>query len=147
MRCFRPRTGWQSHAYSCTFSWSPERFPEPEALVNRLREQHFRINLWEHAFTHPDAPFYEELRPYSGDFKVWNGLVPDFTLAPARETFRRHHAERLTRRGIDAFKLDECDNSDFISSPWSFPGVFALSVRPRRGDHAFDVRHTLYECG
>lgn len=113
--------GWQSHAYSCTFSWSPERFPEPEALVNRLREQHFRINLWEHAFTHPDAPFYEELRPYSGDFKVWNGLVPDFTLAPARETFRRHHAERLTRRGIDAFKLDECDNSDFISSPWSFP--------------------------
>ena len=113
--------GWQSHAYSCTFSWSPERFPEPEALVNRLREQHFRINLWEHAFTHPDAPFYEKLRPYSGDFKVWNGLVPDFTLAPARETFRRHHAERLTRRDIDAFKLDECDNSDFISSPWSFP--------------------------
>ncbi len=113
--------GWQSHAYSCSFAWSPERFPDPQPFIGKIRDLHYRINLWEHAFTHPAAPFYRELRPWSGDFEVWKGLVPDFTSAQARNIFANYHTEELVKKGISAFKLDECDNSDFISSPWSFP--------------------------
>ncbi len=138
--------GWQTRAYSCSYVWSPERFPEPEKFVNKLLAQNFRINLWEHVFTHPEAPFYEEMRPYSGDFKVWNGLVPDFSLKPARELFRNDHVSRLTEHGISGFKLDECDNSDFISSPWSFPecsvfpsGLDGETMHSMLGAHYTDV--------
>lgn len=138
--------GWQTRAYSCSYLWSPERFPDPDGFIAKLRDQDFHINLWEHVFTHPDAPFYREMRPYSGDFKVWKGLVPDFTLAPARDLFRNDHATRLTGKGISGFKLDECDNSDFISSPWSFPecsffpsGHDGETMHSMLGAHYMDV--------
>ena len=133
--------GWQSRAYSCSYVWSPERFPEPEKLLKNLRENHFRVNLWEHAFTHPEAPFHQELRSYSGDFKVWGGLVPDFTLAEARELFGAYHSEHLTKLGVSSFKLDECDNSDFISSPWSFP---ECSEFPSGLDG--ETMHSMFGC-
>lgn len=113
--------GWQSKAYSCSFKWSPERFPQPDRTVATLNNMGYHVNLWEHLFTHPTSPIYRDLVPYSGDFKVWDGAVPDLTLAPASECFASYHARTFTSRGISSFKLDECDNSDFISSPWSFP--------------------------
>ena len=58
---------------------------------------------------------------YAGEFEVWQGEVPDFTIPEAAKLFRDYHAEEFTRQGISSFKLDECDNSDFIRSPWSFP--------------------------
>ena len=133
--------GWHSRAYSCSYVWSRERFPEPEKLLENLRENHFRVNLWEHAFVHPEAPFHGELKPYSGDFKVWNGLVPDFTLPEARKAFGDYHAEQLTKRGVSCFKLDECDNSDFISSPWSFP---ECSNFP--SGHDGETMHSMFGC-
>ncbi len=113
--------GWQSKTYSCSFRWSQERFPEPEKLISKLRERGYHVNLWEHLFTHPTSPIYEDLKPYAGDFKVWKGLVPDLTLPPAAKIFADYHAKNFTSKGISSFKLDECDNSDFIASPWSFP--------------------------
>ncbi len=38
----------------------------------------------------------------------------------ARDIFAEHHKEYLVSLGIDGFKLDECDNSDFVHD-WSFP--------------------------
>ena len=39
--------GWHSHSYSCTYQWS-YLFPEPEAMIEKLNGQDYRINLWEH---------------------------------------------------------------------------------------------------
>ena len=113
--------GWQSHAYSCSLRWSEERFPHHRELVESLRNSGFRINLWEHAFLHSTSPLYEPMADYAGEFEVWQGEVPDFTIPEAAKLFRDYHAKELTRQGISSFKLDECDNSDFIRSPWSFP--------------------------
>ena len=113
--------GWQTHAYSCTFAWSPERFPDPDRLIRKTARQGIRLNLWEHAFTHPDSPLYGPLKPYAGDLAVWGGLVPDFSRPQARQRFADYHRQTLVDHGIAGFKLDECDNSDFIGSPWSFP--------------------------
>lgn len=115
--------GWQTQAYSCSFVWSPERFPEPEKLIAETTTLGFKLNLWEHVFTHPTSPIYKDLRPLSGDYEVWNGLVPDLTLPAAREIFAGYHDDALVSRGISGFKLDECDHSDFIRSPWSFPEI------------------------
>jgi alpha-D-xyloside xylohydrolase len=58
--------------------------------------------------------------PYSGNYEVWGGLVPDFSLDEVRQIFAEHHKENVTFGLIDGFKLDECDGSDFKNG-WSFP--------------------------
>ncbi|MEI8311079.1 MAG: TIM-barrel domain-containing protein [Verrucomicrobiota bacterium] len=113
--------GWHSHAYSCSYRWNPESFPAPASMISELRDLRFQINLWEHAFIHPSSPLYHELQSFSGSRAVWNGLIPDFSLPEAREIFAAYHEKIFIREGISGFKLDECDNSDFISYPWSFP--------------------------
>ncbi len=112
--------GWQTQAYSCSFLWS-NRFPQPDRLIEEAKALGYRINLWEHAFVHPTSPLYLQLKNQSGDLAVWSGLVPDFAQARTRQIFADYHQEQFVSRGIAGFKLDECDNSDFIHSPWSFP--------------------------
>lgn len=99
--------GWHSRAYSCSYVWDKERYPEPQKLVDGLRELDYHVNLWEHAFVHPESPIYKELVPYSGDYEVWNGCVPDLSMEGAREIFASYH-KKLVDMGIDGFKLDEC---------------------------------------
>ena len=114
--------GWHSHSYSCTYEWS-YLFPEPETMIEALKSQDYKINLWEHAFVYPAADIYQDLLPYSGDFEVWNGLVPDFAHEKAVEIFSDYHEKELVDKGIMGFKLDECDNSDYNPSNWSFPEI------------------------
>lgn len=112
--------GWQSHSYSCTYEWS-YLFPNHQKMIRTLREQNYKLNLWEHIFVYPAASFYEELLPYAGDYEVWNGLVPDFASPEAVKIFQEYHKEHFIQQGIQGFKVDECDNSDLNPSNWSFP--------------------------
>ncbi|NCB35282.1 MAG: glycoside hydrolase, partial [Clostridia bacterium] len=67
-------------------------------------------------YTHPSSPIYEALIPYAGDFEVWGGLVPDFSMRQARDIF----LGQQRTLGADSFKLDECDGSDHTGG-WSYP--------------------------
>jgi alpha-D-xyloside xylohydrolase len=111
--------GWQTQAYSCSYVWS-SRFPDPRAMTASLAREHYRVNLWEHAFTHPTSPIHSALAPFSGDYLVWNGLVPDFLTPQARMIFADFHEREHVALGVAGYKLDECDNSDFTRN-WSFP--------------------------
>ena len=112
--------GWQSHAYSCTFVWDKDRFPDPQGFLRSADAMHYKVNLWEHAFTNPASPLFPALESCSGNYGVWSGLVPDFAGAPAREAFGAYHGSHFVDKGISGFKLDECDNSDYTGG-WSFP--------------------------
>jgi len=116
--------GWQTKAYSCSYVWEKKRFPDPETMIKQLNNQSFKVNLWEHAFVNPESPIHDTLMNYSGDYQVWNGLVPDFLTKEGRSIFKEYHKKYLAEKGISGFKLDECDNSDlaFGSGSWSFPG-------------------------
>ncbi len=111
--------GWQTKAYSCSFVWDSARFPEHKTMLSALLNMGFHINLWEHAFTNPDAPFFEKIKAYSGNYATFNGCVPDFATKEAVDIFSEYH-EKLVDEGVDGFKLDECDSSDYTGS-WSFP--------------------------
>ena len=113
--------GWHSQAYSCSYTWNSELFPAPEKMLGKLGEMGYHVNLWEHVFVHPTSPIYSSLKPYAGDYEVWSGLVPDLMIPEARKSFGEYHRTALIEKGVSGFKLDECDNSDFIQSPWSFP--------------------------
>ncbi|MBE5039379.1 TIM-barrel domain-containing protein [Ructibacterium gallinarum] len=113
--------GWHSGSYSCTYEWNQENFPHYAELIAELRSKGIHVNLWEHAFVSSSSPIYKELFELSGDFEVWKGLVPDFGLDAAKQIFADYHRKQLVEIGIDGFKLDECDSSDFTVSDWSFP--------------------------
>jgi alpha-D-xyloside xylohydrolase len=111
--------GWQTHAYPCSFQWSSS-FPNPPQMIQKLNAMNYKVNLWEHAYVHPSAPFHEAMKPFSGDYLVWQGLVPDFQKEEARRIFGEYHRRTFIDIGISGFKLDECDNSDFTGG-WAFP--------------------------
>ncbi|MBP3387220.1 MAG: glycoside hydrolase [Clostridia bacterium] len=111
--------GWQTCAYSSSLVWDKTRFPNYENMLKTLNEMGFKVNLWEHCFVHPTSPLHEKLEQYSGDFKVWNGLVPDFALKEARDIFVEHH-KPYNEKGVSGYKLDECDGSDYTGH-WTFP--------------------------
>lgn len=132
--------GWQSHSYSCSYVWS-ERFPHHRETLKKLTDMGFHVNLWEHAFVNPASPIHDSLVPYSADYLVWNGLVPDFSVSRASEIFADHH-RKLCTEGISGFKLDECDGSDFTGG-WSFPdcSIFPSGMDGEQYHHLFG---TLY---
>ncbi|MCR5484751.1 MAG: glycoside hydrolase [Clostridiales bacterium] len=118
--------GWHSHAYSCTFKWRTETlYPDYEKMLKELFGMGYHLNLWEHCFVHPDCDFYRDILPYCGDYRVFGGAVPDFADENAVKIFSEHHRDKLISLGIDGFKLDECDGSDFTGS-WSFPNMAAF---------------------
>jgi len=116
--------GWQSCAYSSSFVWDSTRFSDWQAMLEKLRDDGFRVNLWEHAFVHPTSPLYEKLLDHSGDYTVWNGLVPDFAMQQTRDIFAAHHKD-FEKHGVAGYKLDECDGSDYTGN-WTFPECAAF---------------------
>lgn len=136
--------GWQSHAYSCTFAWDKSRYPDPQSFLQATREMNYKVNLWEHAFTHPASPLFTALEPHSGNFGVWGGLVPDFAGEPARAAFGDYHGKNFVDIGVSGFKLDECDNSDFTGF-WSFPecSTFPSGVDGDQMHSVFGLRYQM----
>ncbi len=135
--------GWHSHSYACTYEWS-YLFPEPQKMLDRLNKDGYKVNLWEHIFVYPAAAFYKDLLPYSADYEVWNGLVPDFATPEAEKIFAGHHRKQLVDRGVSGFKLDECDNSDLNPSNWSFPDT-ARFPSGMDGEQMHAAIGTLYQ--
>jgi alpha-D-xyloside xylohydrolase len=117
--------GWQTHAYSCSFVWNNKNFPDPEAFIQHINSQGFKLNLWEHAYTHPTSPLFDSLVPYSGNYTVWSGAVPDFITPQAQRLFGHYHDTLLVKKGVAAFKLDESDGANFLEAnrEWSFPDI------------------------
>ncbi len=131
--------GWQTHSYSCSFVWNKKRFPNPKAFLDKIKEKGYRINLWEHAFVSSAAPFYKEIFDYCGNYEVWKGLVPDFTIKKCKDIFVKHH-EKLIEEGVTGFKLDECDGSDNTGG-WFFPdnAEFSSGIDGEQMHNAFGV--------
>ncbi len=113
--------GWQTQTYSSSFVWNTNHFPDPDEFLAKMRAMGFQMNFWEHAFTHPSSPMYDELKPWSGNFKVWGGLVPDFASPQARKIFLNQNRVALFNRNVEGVKLDECDDQPESATPWSFP--------------------------
>lgn len=112
--------GWQSKAYSCSYVWSPERAANHKEFLKQMKDMGYRVNMWEHAFVHPSSPIYDSIEKFSGDYDVWKGLVPDFSMPETRKAFTDYHKKNIVDEGVSGFKLDECDGSDFTNG-WSFP--------------------------
>ncbi len=146
--------GWETNAYSSSFVWNKANFPNPENFTRRMTDQGYKVNLWEHAYTAPNSPIYTSIAPYSADYKVWNGAVPDFNLPQAKAIFGNYHDEQFVQKGIAAFKLDESDGADYkeAHAEWSYPditkfpsGIDGIQMRQLYGTLYQAMMHDLYK--
>ena len=113
------------------FNWDPERFPDPQAALAKLREHHLRVCVWEYPYVSIHSPLFE--RAFAQDYLLKNGygdpyvftwdtspstspfgnvLTPlpesgivDFTNAEAYAWWRDMH-EPLFAAGVDVIKSD-----------------------------------------
>ncbi len=134
--------GWQTKRYSSSYVWDPATFPNPKKTFDMLKAEHFHVNLWQQGFIHPTSPMFKDMIEYSGDYLVWKGLVPDFSLDETKKIVGGYEKDVLTSTGIDGFKLDECDGSDFTGG-WTFPNC-AKFPSGMDGEQYHSLFGTLY---
>lgn len=108
---------WMRAFRLCDFEWDPETFPEPEAMLARLKNRGLKICVWINPYIAQQSALFAEglaggylvKRP---DGSVWQwdmwqaGMaLVDFT-NPAASAWYTGHLGRLLDQGVDAFKTD-----------------------------------------
>lgn len=108
---------WMREFRWCDFEWDPETFPEPEAMLTRLKARGLRVCVWINPYIAQRSALFEEGRAKGylvtrADGSVWQwdkwqaGMaLVDFT-NPAAAQWYAGHLERLLDQGVDAFKTD-----------------------------------------
>jgi len=111
--------GWHSMAYPCTFEWDKTRYPDPVNFLKTLADKGITTNIWFNPYVSPKGILYPGLKKFSGSHTVWNGIVPDLTIAEVREIYKDHFVKNHIEIGVGAYKIDEVDGYDF----WLWPDV------------------------
>ena len=108
---------WMKEFHWTDLQWDPRFFPDPEAMLRRLKSRGLRICVWINPYIAQRSVLFDEamqhgylLRKPSG--KVWQtdmwqagmGIV-DFT-NPEACTWFASKLRRLLRMGVDTFKTD-----------------------------------------
>jgi alpha-D-xyloside xylohydrolase len=108
---------WMREFQWCDFEWDARGFPEPEAMLSRLKSKGLRICLWINPYIAQQSKLFAVgaregyfLKRPSG--KVWQtdlwqpGMaIVDFT-NPAAVAWYQGHLRRLLKMGVDCFKTD-----------------------------------------
>lgn len=111
--------GWQSKSYPGTFEWDKTRYPQPQAFVKRMLNKNIRLNLWINPYVSKEAPFYNDIKSYTGSHTVWLGEVPDFLVPQARNSFFGQLKKDQVDIGVSGYKIDEVDGYD----SWLWPDI------------------------
>lgn len=108
---------WMREFNWCDLTWDERTFPDPAAMLRRLKDRGLRICVWINPYIAQRSPLFKEgarhgylLKKPNGD--VWQtdqwqpgmGIV-DFTNPAATDWFGTH-LSRLVEMGVDCFKTD-----------------------------------------
>jgi alpha-D-xyloside xylohydrolase len=108
---------WMREYQWCDFTWDPQVFPDPAAMLSRLHERGLHVSLWINPYIAQKSPLFAEAasagylvkRP-NGDIWQWDLWQPgmalvDFTNPDAR-TWYADKLRPLLATGADCFKTD-----------------------------------------
>lgn len=111
-------TGWFAQEWKCDWIFSKERFPDPPDFFRRMREQGFRVSLWQYPYINRDLPLAKLAlerafvgRPTDPTTGVDLGYTIDFT-NPAAVAWYQGMLERLLKTGASAIKADFGESID-----------------------------------
>jgi alpha-D-xyloside xylohydrolase len=108
---------WMRELRWCDFEWDPRTFPDPPAMLRRLRGKGLRVSVWINPYVSQLSRLFDEakergflLRRPDGDVWQWDKWQPglavvDFTHPEAREWYAGKLAA-LIEMGVDSFKTD-----------------------------------------
>ena len=108
---------WMKPFHWCDYTWDREMFPDPEAMLSRLKKRGLKICVWINPYISQLSPLFAEgkekryfIRTINGD--VWQtdmwqpGMaILDFT-NPAAVQWYQDKLRVLVRMGVDTFKTD-----------------------------------------
>lgn len=108
---------WMKEFEWCNFEWDRDNFPDPQGMLNRLKEKGLKICVWINPYIAQKSKLFDEaaekgylIQKANGDVWQWDlwqagmGIV-DFT-NPAACKWYTDHLKRLVDMGVDSFKTD-----------------------------------------
>jgi alpha-D-xyloside xylohydrolase len=120
---------WMREYQWCDFTWDPRVFPDPEAMLARLKARGLRICVWINPYIAQRSELFAEgaergylVRTTEGDVWQWDrwqagmGLV-DFT-NPEATAWYQGKLRELVRQGVDTFKTDFGERVPFEGVVW-----------------------------
>ena len=108
---------WMREYQWCDFQWDPRTFPEPTAMLARLKAKGLKISLWINPYIGQASPLFAEgkaggyfLKRHDGSVWQWDlwqagNAIVDFTNPAARDWFKSK-LRPLLEMGVDCFKTD-----------------------------------------
>ena len=141
-------TGWFRTDWLCEWKFNPERFPDPKAFISRLRDQGFKVSLWQLPYVAQGAeqlreakenkyisqPMKEEDTSTGGasNFSTldYAGTI-DFTYPQATDWYKYHLLKPLLDMGVKCIKTDfgeniHMDHQYHASTPERLNNIYAL---------------------
>ena len=111
-------TGWFAIEWKCDWTFSKERFPDPSDFFRRMREQGFRVSLWQYPYVNRDLPLAKFAlekgfvgKPTDPSTGVELGYTIDFTNLDAVAWYQGM-LEKLLKMGASAIKADFGETTD-----------------------------------
>jgi alpha-D-xyloside xylohydrolase len=105
-------TGWFEEDWRCDYEFSTSRFDDPEKMISDLREQGFRISLWQLPYFTPKNKLYGEIlkRGYAvlgadGRSTPTEDAILDFS-NPEAVRWYGEKLRALLKMGVSAIKVD-----------------------------------------
>jgi alpha-D-xyloside xylohydrolase len=104
-------TGWFDVDWQCDYEFSPSRFPNPQQMIDELKNNGFRISLWQLPYFTPKNRFFPELVEKGLYVKDGKGELPyedavlDFS-NPQAVAWYQKKIGKLIRMGVGAIKVD-----------------------------------------
>ena len=108
---------WMKEFQWCDFEWDAEQFPDPPAILKRLKDKGLRISVWINPYIAQKSRLFDEgmsrgflLKTAAGGVWQWDrwqagmGLV-DFT-NPEAVRWYKDLLRSLLKAGVDCFKTD-----------------------------------------
>ncbi|MBR7054267.1 MAG: alpha-xylosidase [Prevotella sp.] len=116
-------TGWFRTDWLCEWKFNPERFPDPEAFIQRLAQQGFKVSLWQLPYVAKGAEQLKEakekkyigplLKEQAGEGSNFSALdyagTIDFTYPEATKWYQGL-LRRLLDMGVKCIKTDFGEN-------------------------------------
>lgn len=108
---------WMKSFHWTNFEWDADVFPDPEGILNRLKDKGLRISVWINPYIAQQSALFEEgmkngylLKKPNGDVWQWDKWQPgmgivDFTNPAACEWYAGY-LRRLVKMGVNCFKTD-----------------------------------------
>ncbi|MBP5258531.1 MAG: alpha-xylosidase [Prevotella sp.] len=104
-------TGWFGVDWQCDYQFAGDRFPDPVGMLRSMKNDGFRVCLWQLPYFTPKNRFFQELVDRGLHVRNGNGGMPyeDAVLDlsnPQTVSWYQDKIEGLVRQGVSAIKCD-----------------------------------------